>query len=65
MEIYNTHCESLEGPLADHIGTTYGVVRNAALNGLSYFHTSNIYMLEGKYLLYVRKMSFCEMYIHV
>ena len=36
--IYEAHCRGLEGPLYQHISTTFGMVRNSALNKLNYFH---------------------------
>ena len=32
------HCAGLNGPMRDHIATTYGVTRNALLNSCRYFH---------------------------
>lgn len=39
-EIYDAHCEELDGPLNDHMATTFGVVRNSVLNDLGYFHVT-------------------------
>ena len=56
-EIPNAHCDSLGGPLNDHIATTFGVVRKSILNDLNHFHVvtglvpdimHNI--LEGEYI---------------
>lgn len=35
------HCAGLDGPMRDHIATTYGVTRNALLNSCRYFHVIN------------------------
>lgn len=35
---YAAHCDGLEGPLRNHIATTFGVTRNALLNSCRYFH---------------------------
>ena len=40
-EIYSAHVADLNGPLHDHIATTYGVSRNSILNNLTYFHIVN------------------------
>ena len=37
-EIYNEHCSSLDGPLHQHIATTYGVTSNSVLNTSNFFH---------------------------
>jgi len=37
-ELYNSHCEGLDGPLAAHISTTYGVASNSILNKCTFFH---------------------------
>ena len=39
--LYDTHCTGLEGPLHDHIATTYGIVRNSVLNSCRYFHVTD------------------------
>lgn len=39
-EIYDHHCESLGGPLHEHMATTYGMWRNSELNRLKYFHVT-------------------------
>ncbi len=39
-EIYHHHCESLGGPLYEHMATTYGMWRNSELNRLKYFHVT-------------------------
>lgn len=40
-EIYNAHCEGLDGPLGSHIATTYGVANKSVLNDCQYFHVVN------------------------
>lgn len=39
-ETHKSHCSSLEGPLHEHIATTYGLWRDAVLNELEYFHVT-------------------------
>ena len=39
-ETHKSHCSSLEGPLQEHIATTYGLWRDAVLNELAYFHVT-------------------------
>ena len=39
-EIYLAHCAELDGPLHDHIATTYGVAGNSILNDLDFFHVT-------------------------
>ncbi len=39
--MYTSHCEGLDGPLHDHIATTYGVVCNSILNECRYFHVTS------------------------
>ena len=36
--LYNEHCRGLNGPMHNHISTTFGMNRNSALNTLKYFH---------------------------
>ena len=38
QEGFAAHCAGLEGPLHDHIATTFGVTRNPILNSCRYFH---------------------------
>ena len=38
--LYNSHCEGLEGPLAQHISTTYGIASNSILNECKHFHVT-------------------------
>ena len=40
-ETHESHCSSLEGPLHEHIATTYGLWRDAVLNELEYFHITD------------------------
>lgn len=37
-EIHASHCSSLDGPLHDHIATTFGVTGNSSLNTSRFFH---------------------------
>lgn len=41
QELYDSHCDGLEGPLHDHIATTYGIVHNSILNSCRYFHVTS------------------------
>ena len=36
--MHKEHCRGLDGPLREHISTTFGVTRNSILNSLEYFH---------------------------
>ena len=40
-QMYNSHCEGLGGPLHKHIATTYGIVRDSALNACHFFHVTS------------------------
>lgn len=37
-ETHKQHCSQLQGPLHDHIATTYGLHRDSILNSSHYFH---------------------------
>lgn len=61
---HNHHCSLLEGPLASHDSTTYGVNGPSCLNEIKYFHVANFQMpqdvmhviLEGALPLETRLM---------
>ena len=36
--MYNEHCRGLDGPLKDHISTTYGISKKSILNDLQHYH---------------------------
>uniref|UniRef100_A0A1X7TQV0 C2H2-type domain-containing protein n=1 Tax=Amphimedon queenslandica TaxID=400682 RepID=A0A1X7TQV0_AMPQE len=38
---YKKHCQYLDGPLHDHLSTTYGISRNSILNSSKYFHCAD------------------------
>ena len=38
---YRRHCQYLDGPLHDHLATTYGISRNSILNTSKYFHCAD------------------------
>ena len=40
-QLYEEHCIGLDGPLRDHIATTYGLQCNSVLNECSYFHVTD------------------------
>lgn len=59
-ELYKEHCRGLNGPMHEHISTTFGVTRNGVLNSLKYFHVTRGVVpdimhdiLEGKLYMYV------------
>lgn len=37
---HNSHVMSLNGPLRNHMSTTYGVTRSSCLNSSNYFHVT-------------------------
>ena len=37
-QIHKHHCEQLQGPLHDHITTTYGLQNDSILNSSKFFH---------------------------
>ena len=39
-ETYTWHVEQLDGPLHDHIATTYGICCDSVLNSSKYFHVT-------------------------
>jgi len=62
--MYKYHCENLNGPLADHYATTYGITHDSILNSCNYFHVTNgfvpdimhIIILEGSLELCMRHL---------
>ena len=39
-EIYKQHCQNLNGPLCDHMSTTYGIHHDSLLNTSRFFHVT-------------------------
>jgi len=37
-ETHEAHCADLDGPLHNHLATTYGLTCNSVLNSSRYFH---------------------------
>lgn len=41
VQTYKEHCLNLNGPLKDHVATTYGIKRDSILNVSRFFHVVN------------------------
>ena len=41
VETHKRHCQSLNGPLHEHVATTYGLTRDSILNSLRFFHVTS------------------------
>lgn len=40
QETHKDHCDMLNGVVADHVATTYGLTRDSILNSSRYFHVT-------------------------
>ena len=41
-DMHEQHCDKLQGPLHDHITTTYGLHRDSILNTSKFFHITEV-----------------------
>jgi len=57
--MYEYHCKDLEGPLASHLATTYGIVHNSVLNQCKFFHVTEGLVPDIMHIILEGSLELC------